>query len=373
MLRCPLIRRPYPSIWFYVVCLTWLVGCAGSSKLPLRQSWHLVETQDIRLRSNDTLADTRAWAEQMQTVYAMFAQVMPCKHRTNDVLVEVVMLGDWDDFHAVAPENAIGYHATPNFEIAESHSVIVLSPNDGPEKLATFKHEIAHRLLHRCIPEPPIWLTEGVATFMETAYPVDDTLVVGTPKFVLSEQERWEQVWFENREVILVPASFLAHAPALFSMDSSTFHAEGDAAAGEISNAHYALASLAVRAMQFDDGPLLRSYLTYLRELAQGTDAEVALEAAFGEIDLAAVIKSSIDPDAISTRSVPIDQGFRPRIASAPENLAEGQATWAELWIIKEQPERARQHLQLGLAIDAYAPRLRELELELLVHEEKNR
>src|SRR5206468_2669426 len=62
------------------------------------------------------------------------------------------------------------------------YSRMLVTSDRRPTQFAVLKHELAHDLSDRLVPEQPPWLSEGLACYLETLRRDGDRFVLGEPE-----------------------------------------------------------------------------------------------------------------------------------------------------------------------------------------------
>jgi hypothetical protein len=143
-----------------------LTACGGLSSLPSRggPAWFELRSPHFVLRTDlerERAIATLQTLERLLRAYLLFGW----NAKGSPEPLPVVVMRRADDVHRLMPGYDGMYLTHPSLP-----PVAVAPWREGPEGLATIKHELTHHVAHAVIPRQPPWFSEGTATFFETAW-----------------------------------------------------------------------------------------------------------------------------------------------------------------------------------------------------------
>lgn len=147
----------------------------GPDGVPL---WFEVKTPNFTVRAAATEADARAAAARLERIRA--GLLASSWHAEKNPLgrVEVLVLERRKEFQE-------RYHFPALLEGAAFADTVgqlrlLVSADEDPDDVPVLKHELAHAIAHGFLLREPLWLAEGLATYLETLKVTDDAVTVGT-------------------------------------------------------------------------------------------------------------------------------------------------------------------------------------------------
>ena len=266
------------------------VGCASTMQAK-SSGWLEVTTEDLRLRTNLGKRQAVALAEEAQRLgSAIIENEFPCAsvHLGRKVDVTVV-------FDSAAPR---GFYRPASTRLLDVQPQLVVYGEDLAGTTRLFVHELAHRLLAICLPDVPLWLHEGVASYYETSVLDDDELRLGFPPYMFVNEVDGAKVigvatvLYKGEPITVLPKGFAPGFRELRMMSHSDFYAGGKAHSRV---AHYAGAWVAVHMLEFASLDLQERFGRYLRSMRDGADSDRAWELAFGGVDVAGLYAEHVD------------------------------------------------------------------------------
>ncbi len=265
--------------------LDWLVMLVASVALfgtmscapAMHENWVQVETQDIRLRSNRGQAQARKMAERLQAMHdVVYASVLSCGFAGPHEHVEVTSLSPGQFERISDPDRAGFFRPAFRGTMGRRADEIVLRDELGHQARQVFQHELSHRLIARCFPAAPIWLNEGMASFLETLQVSGRKLSIGFPAYHVSEYATMSSAALFHGQVIeQVPADVLPSARALIAMSPQDFYEPQHSDERELDQkrrGNYAAAWGLVHFLQLGSEARHAPFQRYLRGLMEGKD-----------------------------------------------------------------------------------------------------
>lgn len=263
------------------------VGCAPA----MNQGWVQVETQHIRLRSNQGESAARKMAERLQDLHdVVHASVLRCGFTGQKDRIEVTSLSP-NDFRKVAGRDVAAYFRPgPWGSMGQRADQIVLPDELGVAVRQVFQHELAHHLVANCFPAAPTWLNEGIAGFLETLQVSGEKLSIGFPHYVVSEYATSASaVLFRGQIIEQVPLRSLPGTSELLDFSPQQFYTPAHADERELKRkrlGNYAAAWGLVHFLQLGAEDLHDPFQRYLQALMDGNDPEAAWQTELGGIRL---------------------------------------------------------------------------------------
>lgn len=154
-----------------------LFGCAGLPPVPSQggPAWRRVESEHFILYSDQSASGVRDTAQTFERLLDAYYQLGWEAQGKLPIKLHVVVFDDRSDFELFAGETVGFYMTLPPFE------PMVVMPNLGRiERWRTLKHELTHFIAYQSVPFQPLWLSEGLASYFQTAYfDIEGRFVVG--------------------------------------------------------------------------------------------------------------------------------------------------------------------------------------------------
>jgi len=320
-----------------------MLGCGTSMLDAKTRGWVVVETADLRVRSDARPARAVELAVRYQRMHDAIAEhELPCGFDRLTAPLEVTL-------YEQSGEQS--FHRPPQTSFLGLQAQIVVHTAARSESLGLFTHELTHRLLAVCFPTATIWLHEGMAGFYQTARLHEDTLELGFPLYVFMPRSHWAgpieiyQTEVNGEQVPVLADSIVLGAQELRAMTQSEFYA-ADPTQRFI---HYAGAWALVHLLKLGDLSLSPPFVRYLEALHAGTEEAAAWEAAFGDRDIearyAAYLKE--DPFArVRTMNVPEPEGLVAR--PMPSGEAALMLAQLENWEDDKGAKRAEAYIDFA-------------------------
>jgi len=200
--------------WSLVVFIV-ASGCAAHDAHQRVSGWLLVDTRDIRLRTNVSRSRATRVALDLQRLRDVLAgSALQCRTPSGADRIRVTMLPA-SEFREVAPEGSAAFlRSWTRGWVTDYSDQIVLPDNLGRDVKQVFQHELTHHLVASCFPAAPRWLNEGFAKFFETATLDDRRLNVNRDLYeVLQKCDPREEVVVD--EPVFTPAQARERAIAI--------------------------------------------------------------------------------------------------------------------------------------------------------------
>ncbi|MFW2387587.1 MAG: tetratricopeptide repeat protein [Polyangiales bacterium] len=263
-----------------LVCSLCISGCGTSMLDAKTRGWVVVDTADLRVRSDAGAEQVVEMAARYQRMHDAIAEhELPCGFDRLTLPLEVTLFKQYADpsFHRVAQTNLLGLRAQ-----------IVVHTASQNDSVDYFTHELTHRLLSVCFPTATAWLHEGMASFYQTARLHEDTLELGFPPYATmppSKRDGHDEVYeitVGGRNVLALPASMVPGATELRMMSRAEFYDSG--LQRKLFN--YAGAWTLVHLLRLGDMVLSPRFAAYLQMLQQGRRESTAWQESFGDYAL---------------------------------------------------------------------------------------
>jgi len=326
-------------ILLFLACVT---GCGTSMLDAKTRDWVVVETANLRVRTNvgaDKAVDLAGSYQRMRDAIAEYE--LPCAFDRLTAPLDVTVF-----VRAGKP----GFFRSSQAPLLGLQPQLVLSSEDERGSVRLFTHEMAHQLVAVCFPGAPVWFNEGMAGFYETTRLKDDQLTLGYPPYVFMHSEDWRAAPIYERELdgqkIWVLANALAPTVGeLRAMGRSEFYSTKP----EEELAHYAGSWALIHLLRYGEPSFYAPFNRYQHALNAGQDEASAWEASFGQLDVAARYQRYLTEDYFArARTV---QTPRPTNSEA-HALSQGETALllAELepWDDKRGIRRAESYISLA-------------------------
>jgi hypothetical protein len=360
-------RRSAPGLlldrFLGLLSLIALMGSASCAP-ALNQNWVQVETQHIRLRSNQGESAARKMALRLQGLRdVVHSSVLRCGFAEGKERIEVTSLTP-REFRKIADRHVSGYFSpAPRNSMGRRADQIVLPGELGEADRQVFQHELAHQLITNCFPAAPIWLHEGIANFLETMQVSGGKLSIGFPRYLVSEYATSPSATLFRGQVIeQVPLVALPSPSTLVSMSMESFYAPPHKDERELLlklRGNYAAAWGLVHFLQVGAEDLHAPFQRYLKQLMLGGDPSAAWQAELGGQPLDARLREYLLHKADGY----LEQDYQPPAPPAPPTLRaltpmESELHLAWLWGFDDPKSRAeaRIHAERALKYDQKSP-----------------
>jgi hypothetical protein len=348
-----MLGRPRaPSLLLILVILV-AGGCAYKAQTRAA-GWTVVDTEHVRVRTPIAPKRAAELAGQLQAIRdTLAATVMPCAfHGKRDpILVTILPQSEYSD---IAPEHITAhYRAWSVAWLPEYEGQIVMPDRLRRETRQIYQHELAHHLIESCLPRAPIWLHEGLASFVETVVvePNARQVVIGLPPFIITKERRQpEYVNYRGVRLLILSRDLLPPVARMLRTSAGELY-YGGAHDSLRMLASYATAWALVHMLELGAPDLRDRFHRFLGGLRQlDADPNALFAAEFEGVDLQArLTRHLLDGRWPNTR----------RPAPAPRNVAARVSTisagdahvhWAWLWSSRWAGERSEQRVREHLA-----------------------
>jgi len=334
-------------------------GCGGYSARQHASGWIIVETANIRVRTNLSQAKATEVAADMQNIRDVLARhVLKCAFQGRPDRIPVTLLSA-SQYEDIAPEYfAAFYQSSAISWLDDFGGQVVVPDNFGPDARQIFQHELTHHLVATCFPAAPIWLTEGMAKFVETATVGEGKVTFGLPPYAIGLRARPEVGHMHGMRVVALPLERLPPLGRVVHLPGAAFH-HVSTVTGIDMEANYATAWAAVHLLTIGADDLHPRFEKFLRGLQQiGADPEALFARTFAGEDLQARLDAYLRAGRLRLFSGPVPP---PRTTPArvhPMTEGEAHLEWAWLWGIVKS-ERNREHMREHLGAAKADPRTR--------------
>jgi hypothetical protein len=159
------IRRGPSWGWLALLLGGLLAGCVQRVHSD-SATFHRLTSPRFTLYTDLTPYDAQGALQELEVLLTAFLQCGWENARVPSARINVVVLGDRQEFKAYAPDQRAGgyYVSTILFE-----PWIVLESRDGLVDLELLKHELTHYIAFQVMPYQPRWLAEGLAGYFQGA------------------------------------------------------------------------------------------------------------------------------------------------------------------------------------------------------------
>jgi hypothetical protein len=328
-------------------------GCAYKAQTRAA-GWTVAETAHVRVQAPIAPKRAAELAGQLQAIRdTLAATVLPCAfHGKRDpVLVTILPESEYGD---IAPELAAAHYRGWNVGwLPEYEGQIVMPDRLGRETRQIYQHELTHHLIKSCLPRAPIWLHEGLASFVETVVvePKARRVVVGVPPFIITKERRQPQyVNYKGVRLLVLSRDLLPPIARMRATSAGELYG-GGAHDSIRSVASYATAWALVHMLELG-APDLRGrfhrFLGGLRRLDADPDALFAAE--FEGVDLQARLTRYLLAGhwPYIRRPAPAPRNVAARVStmSAGDAHLHWAWLWSSHWAKEGGDQRVREHLQ---------------------------
>ena len=312
-----------------------LSACVHGQRSKDPNAWREVTSAHFTLRTDLSEADARESTAQLELVRAALLAgswhgASEPEGRTTAIEVE-----DRAELEEFARRGISGFVATEAF----GERVLVMSAENEPFERTVTKHELAHALSDHILLRQPRWLSEGLATYLETVRVQDGKAVVGEPSRERLTYLRLHPVPDFN-VVLRMGSELLSLSPE----EGYAFESAAWVLVHWLANTHR---------------PQLDAYLT---RMARAEDPDKAFAAVFPDLDEAEIGRSvrNYVREGVYTKVLvplpPIDGAVQVRVLSP----AEMHATRADLLALSfgatDHAQEARAEAGAALALDPANP-----------------
>ena len=312
------------------------------------RGWVVVETADLRVRSNTGAERAVDMAGQYQRMHDAIAEhELPCGFDRLTLPLEITL------FEQLAEPS---FHRTEQTELLGLRAQIVVHSASDDGSVGYFAHELTHRLLSVCFPTATPWLHEGMASFYQTARLHGDALELGFPPFSFLSRSQWGgavQAYdreFNGARVLVLPDWVIPGADELRAMNRAEFY--DPKIERELLN--YAGAWALVHLLKQGDLSLSPPFIRYMRSLEAGKPESVAWQQSFGDRDIAKRYRSYLREDLYSrVRSVQVAEPEG--LLARPMSPGEAALMLAELeaWSDDKSAKRAAAYIDFASEQDS--------------------
>lgn len=343
--------------WGSILILLVSAGCGGRSFQPHTMKWVQVETANLVIRTDLGRQKAVALANGYQRLRDAIAEnEFRCAFSKEMPPLEIVIVKKNSHADLVLGQNVAGTYIGPPTDLLGLHGLAVLRGSATESDTRTFVHEMAHQLISACIPSAQPWLSEGAASFYETARIEGNQLLLGIRPygFVKAGSNSVQVIEREGTRVHVLPTRLAPPFDELRRMDPAQFYLLGEEHSLEVVKrraAHYAGAWLAVHLLQFSDPELARAFSKYLGALSQGIDDDQAWELAFSGADIESLYQQYlVAAHIVGTRQISARPLAEPNVAPLPPE--EVALLWARMisWGTEAGRSTALQYIDRALA-----------------------
>jgi hypothetical protein len=327
-------------------------GCAYSAQ-SRAADWIVVDTQHVRLRTS--LSRGRAVdiaADLQRTRDLLAASVLKCAFSgdTDRFAVTVLPASEFDDI--AARPNVIGeYSRLPVSWLPDYEGQIILPDDLRRLAVQVYQHELVHHLVSACMPQAPMWLNEGLATLLETAFVEDGILNIGLPRFVIVKDPRPPTNGFYRGVAIMsVWRDYLRPVDTLVHMSPKKFYSvESNISAVQY---NYASAWALVNFLELGAPDLHARFAAFLGALTgdKEVDAAALFAAHLGGAELQARLDRYLSAGSFPIVKLPAVAPRRSAPVVRPLSAGEAHLHWAWLWSKAPDGAEASAHVQEHLA-----------------------
>ncbi len=351
-----------------------LAGACGYSATSRVDGWVVVQSKNIRLRTNAPTRQAVELVVDMQRMRDAFvATLLPCDARRDGERIEVSAPSS-DELEEMAVARPAEYRSWRLPWMEDYTSNIMLTEGDGQTGNAGFQHQLVHHMIGACLGSAPDWLIEGLAMLFQTAELRGDQLVLGRPSHILKRRssDAPSRVYTRTGEHGAVYRPLPAIA-TLVSTDSAELYSQGRGSQDRRVSSSAAAWAL-VRLFYLGPPDLRPRYQRFLQQLAPlGADPVAAFRLAFEGVDLQRLLDDSLDVYPLGRRQMQVAPPRRARPSVGAMLPAETHLHWAWLWLTSrpgpETRARARGHLKEALGDPTTRRRAQLLEAALVLIE----
>jgi|GEM_PF-6948587 len=153
------------------ILIFFFAGCASGPPAVLRAAdgeslWQRVETEHFVVESNlQNSGKVRRVASDFETLWRAFGSVPILGMRPPRGKPIIAVFQSSREYRFFAGDHSAGLFLGDTY----LGPLIALPPNRGPFQDIVIKHELAHLVISKFLPNAPEWLQEGLAQVMETA------------------------------------------------------------------------------------------------------------------------------------------------------------------------------------------------------------
>src|SRR5688500_11846914 len=168
------LRPPWLGTAVLAAALALSAACAHDPLAPgAANDWVTAQTPHFILHTDAGAGALQRTASRFEQTYAALAAMF---RRGLAAPVEALVFGDDDEYTALNGNTAGRFI----FGIGRTGSVLVARNSDDRERLErVLAHELAHRFVRETYPRVPNWLSEGIASFVETVEVRSNQVVFG--------------------------------------------------------------------------------------------------------------------------------------------------------------------------------------------------
>lgn len=154
-----------------------LAACAHGQRSKDPNAWRELTSAHFTLRTDLAEPEARASIGQLEVVRAALLAGSWYGATEPQGRTLVIQVEDESELEEFARLGIAGFAATDAF----GERVLVMSAEHGAFEQTVTKHELAHALADHILLRQPRWLSEGLATYLETVRVQDDKAVFGEP------------------------------------------------------------------------------------------------------------------------------------------------------------------------------------------------
>jgi hypothetical protein len=348
-------------------------GCAYSAE-QRAAGWSVVTTENVVLRTSigpERALELAAELQRMRDTLAHAA--LRCAFAGKPAPIQVTVLAS-PEFHDIAPKTAVGeYRHWGITWLPDYAGQIVMNEDLDRQTRQIYQHELTHHLVAACFPGAPLWLNEGMASFLETVVIDDGQVLIGIPAFAI--QPGWRQpdtALYRGVFVRLLGRERLPPVDRVTAATADQFYFQGER--GWLKTmAGYATAWAVVHLLELGgDRDLKRRFAAFLDGLRRvDADASALFAESFRGVDLQARLD-----DYLRRGDMPYLHVRAPAVRTSaarvrPMSAGEAHLHWAWLWSDAPAGQEARarvaEHLDAARKDPATRARAHLLAAELLV------
>ena len=335
---------------FVLLVVVWLVGGCAYRASKRASGWLVVETENVRLRTNLARGPAVQLTLEMQRIRnALADNALKCAFEGSSDRFPVTVLpaSQYRDF---APEHAAAYYRTASVAWLPDYDAQIIVPDDlGPYSKQVFQHEMTHHLVASCLPGAPMWLHEGLASLLETALVQSGKVTFGRAPFAIVDDARAQprRVPDKDLNISLMPLHMLPPIRRLIASSSDDWRTHDPIER----HGYYASAWALIHFLELGAPDLRPRFMAYLQGLTRlDGDPQALFIKTFEGVPLQerlnAYLKAGVFPWLALRSSDGAVREEDARVREMPE--AEGHLHMGWLWSGvpgEEVREPLRQHL----------------------------
>lgn len=272
--------------WLSLVVVVVLGGCSYKAHKSA-SGWLVVDTEHIRLRTNVSRARATQLAFELQHIRDVLAgHALRCASRGGADRLPVTVLppSEYDD---IARKGVAAFFRRSAAGWLPDYQAHIVLPDDlDPKSRQVFQHELTHYLVDSCLPAAPKWLSEGLASFLETAVLDAGELTFGAPPYLILNLPIEPKAGYSRSIVVTVmPLRMVPPLHRLFAASPGQWMSHDSLA----NVGRYAAAWALVHLLEIGDPDLHGRFQAFLGELHQlGGNPDALFARAFDGVQLQA-------------------------------------------------------------------------------------